>query len=135
VLVGGEGRPEGLEDGFYVKPTIFVDVTNDMTIAQEEIFGPVLSVLTYKDEEGAVAMANDTSYGLFGWVSSSDPERGKRIADRIEAGGVFVNDMFDPFDIAEASFGGYKQSGLGTELGVYGIEEYLQTQSIFVNAS
>lgn len=131
ILIGGEGHPEGLESGYFVKPTIFVNVTNDMTIAREEIFGPVLSVITYKTEEEAIRIANDSTYGLHCWISTTNLIRGKAIADHIEAGIVMVNDLYDLYDDAGVPAGGFKQSGIGSEFGVYGIEEYLQTQAIF----
>ncbi len=131
VLIGGEGHPEGLESGYFVKPTIFVNVSNDMTIAREEIFGPILAVITYKTEEEAIQIANDSIYGLQGWISTADEKRGKEIADRIEAGIVMVNQLYDLYDDAGVPAGGFKQSGIGREFGVYGIEEYLQTQAVF----
>jgi aldehyde dehydrogenase (NAD+) len=133
LLIGGEGQPEGLGDGFFVKPTVFVGVTNDMTIAQEEIFGPVLSVISYETEAEAIEIANDSTYGLLAYVTTSDPERGKAVADQIEAGGVFVNDLFDFYDHPNAPIGGFKQSGVGREFGVEGIEEYLETHSVFAH--
>lgn len=127
VLVGGEGHPEGLENGNFVKPTIFVDVTNDMTIAREEIFGPVLCVMTYKTEEEAIQIANDTSYGLAGYVSGSDVAHAKAIADQIDAGIVSVNAFnHNP----AAPFGGFKQSGIGRENGAFGIRSYLELKSV-----
>jgi aldehyde dehydrogenase (NAD+) len=132
LLAGGEGHPQGLESGWYVKPTIFVNVDNDMTIAREEIFGPVLCVITYKTEEDAVRIANDTIYGLQGWISTSDPARGRDIAERIEAGAVMVNKTFDLLDEAGIPAGGFKQSGIGREFGSYGLEEYLEPQAVFV---
>lgn len=131
ILAGGTGKPEGLESGNFVKPTIFVNVTNDMTIAREEIFGPVLSVITYATEQEAIAIANDSVYGLQGWISTGDPEHGHAVANRIEAGMVMVNRAFDVLDEAGPPAGGFKQSGIGREMGVYGIEEYLEEQSIF----
>ncbi|CDG83390.1 aldehyde dehydrogenase family protein [Janthinobacterium agaricidamnosum] len=131
VLVGGEGKPPGLEAGHFVKPTIFVNVSNDMRIAREEIFGPVLAVIGYRSEEEAIEIANDTPYGLQGWISTADPQRGRRIAGRIEAGMVMVNRVYDLLDDAGAPAGGFKQSGIGREFGVYGIGEYLEPQSIF----
>lgn len=127
VLVGGLGKPDGLQNGFYVKPTIFTGVSNDMTIAQEEIFGPVLSVITYKTEEEAIAIANDTVYGLHAYVSSSDIERAQRVAAQINAGRVAINTIFHD---ALAPFGGFKQSGLGREGGLYGLEEQLEPKVI-----
>lgn len=131
ILIGGEGHPEGLESGYFVKPTIFVNAANDMMIAREEIFGPVLTVITYKTEEEAIRIANDSVYGLQGWISTTDEKRGKEVADRIEAGIVMVNQMYDLYDDAGVPAGGFKQSGIGREFGVYGIEEYLQTQAVF----
>ena len=131
ILIGGEGHPAGLESGYFVKPTIFVNVTNDMTIAREEIFGPVLAVITYKTEEEAIRIANDSIYGLQGWISTADEKHGQEIAGRIEAGIVMVNQLYDLYDDAGVPAGGFKQSGMGREFGVYGIEEYLQTQAVF----
>lgn len=131
VLVGGEGKPEGLEQGNFVKPTIFVNVTNDMTIAREEIFGPVLCVITYRTEDEAVGIANDSPYGLQGWISTADPDRGAAIAERIEAGVLMVNRVYDMLGEAGAPAGGFKQSGVGREFGTHGIDAYLEKQSIF----
>ncbi len=127
LLVGGLGKPDGLQSGFYVKPTIFTGVSNDMTIAQEEIFGPVLSVITYKTEEEAIAIANDTIYGLHAYVSSSYMERAQRVAAQINAGRVAINTIYHD---ALAPFGGFKQSGLGREGGLYGLEEQLEPKVI-----
>jgi aldehyde dehydrogenase (NAD+) len=132
LLAGGEGCPEGLESGWFTRPTIFVNVTNQMQIARDEIFGPVLSVITYRTEEEAVEIANDTPYGLQGWVSTSDPARGQRVADQIVAGAVMVNKTFDMLDEAGIPAGGFKQSGIGREFGVYGLEAYLEPQALFV---
>jgi aldehyde dehydrogenase (NAD+) len=128
LVTGGADAPEGLEQGYFVRPTVFSDVTTDMTIAQEEIFGPVLSILPYDDDdEEAVRIANDTIYGLAGGVWSGDAERAKAVARRIRTGQVEVNGgSFNPM----APFGGYKQSGRGRELGKFGIEEYLETKSL-----
>jgi aldehyde dehydrogenase (NAD+) len=127
LVTGGAEAPDGLEQGYFVRPTVFSDVTTDMTIAQEEIFGPVLSILPYDDEEEAVRIANDTIYGLAGGVWSGDAERAKAVARRIRTGQVEVNGgSFNPM----APFGGYKQSGRGRELGKFGIEEYLETKSL-----
>ncbi|MEU3982783.1 aldehyde dehydrogenase family protein [Streptomyces sp. NPDC026672] len=131
LLTGGEGHPEGLEHGYFVKPTVFVGVRNDMRIAQEEIFGPVLSVISYRTEDEAVEIANDTSYGLFAYVTTADTAHGKELAERLEAGGVMVNDLFDFYDHPRAPIGGFKQSGFGREFGVEGIHEYLGTQSVY----
>ncbi len=128
VLAGGEGHPRGLEAGNFVKPTIFTKVTSKMTIAQEEIFGPVLSVLTYRTDEEAVEIANDTQYGLCGYVSGTDAERANRIASQIVAGRVTVNGFREA---PMAPFGGCKQSGIGREYGVYGIEAYLEPRALF----
>ncbi|QND34827.1 aldehyde dehydrogenase family protein (plasmid) [Sinorhizobium meliloti] len=127
LLIGGEGRPEGLERGWFVRPTIFSGVRNDMRIAREEIFGPVLCVLSYRDEEEAIAIANDTDYGLQANVFSSDLERAKRAADRIEAGRVIINGApHEPL----APFGGFKQSGFGREFGVFGLEAFLEPRAV-----
>jgi acyl-CoA reductase-like NAD-dependent aldehyde dehydrogenase len=127
LVTGGAEAPEGLDKGYFVRPTVFSDVRTDMTIAQEEIFGPVLSILPYDDEEEAVRIANDTVYGLAGGVWSGDAERAKAVARRIRTGQVEVNGgSFNPM----APFGGYKQSGHGRELGKFGIEEYLETKSL-----
>jgi len=127
VVAGGLGKPEGRETGYYVKPTVFADVTNDMTIAQEEIFGPVLSIIGYEDDDEAVRIANDSLYGLSGGVWSGDQDRAMGVARRMRTGAVDVNG--GSFNIA-APFGGYKQSGYGRENGPYGIEEFLQTKSM-----
>jgi aldehyde dehydrogenase (NAD+) len=127
VAAGGLGLPDGLNKGFYVRPTVFSHVTNDMTIAREEIFGPVLSIIGYKDEDEAVAIANDTPYGLAGYVSSGDIERARRVARRIRAGNVNLNGA--PNERA-APFGGYKQSGNGREWGRFGLEEYLEVKAV-----
>ncbi len=127
LALGGPEQPEGFDTGFYVKPTVFTDVTPEMTIAQEEIFGPVLSILTYTDEDDAVAIANGTVYGLAGAVQSADVDRAKAIARRLRTGQVDVNGA--PFN-TEAPFGGYKQSGNTRERGRWGLEEFLETKSI-----
>ena len=128
LVAGGPGKPEGLDKGYYVKPTVFSNVGNDMTIAREEIFGPVLSILPYKDEDDAIRIANDTPYGLSGYVSSGDIEHAKRVAARLRTGMVHINGA--SLDSA-APFGGYKQSGNGREWGAYGIEEYLEIKSVY----
>ncbi len=126
-LVTGGGRPAHLTKGHYVEPTIFADVTASMTIAQEEIFGPVLSVMPYDTEDEGVAIANDTIYGLAGGVWSADPDRALRVARKIRAGQVHVNGgHYNPL----APFGGYKQSGVGREFGTYGLEEFLQVKAV-----
>lgn len=127
LVVGGTGRPEGLDRGYYVRPTVFANVRNDMTIAREEIFGPVLSILPYADEDEAVRIANETRYGLAGAVSSGDLERARRVARRIRAGQIAVNGA--PPDFA-APFGGYKESGNGREWGRFGFEEFLEVKAI-----
>lgn len=129
LLLGG-GRPAHLSKGFYVEPTVFVDVSNDMTIAREEIFGPVLAVIAYQDEEHAVRIANDSVYGLSAGVWSANPERALAVARRLRTGTVNVNG--GNFYSADAPFGGYKQSGLGREMGREGFEEYLETKTIAI---
>ncbi len=126
VECGGPGKPEGLETGYYVKPTVFSHVTNDMTIAREEIFGPVLVMIGYEDDDDAVRIANDTLYGLSGYISGSD-DRAKAMARRIRSGNVHVNGAGPDFN---APFGGYRQSGNGREWGSLGFEEYLETKAI-----
>jgi acyl-CoA reductase-like NAD-dependent aldehyde dehydrogenase len=127
LVVGGTEAPDGAGTGFFLSPTIFSDVTNDMTIAREEIFGPVLCLIPYDTEEEAVAVANDNPYGLSGSVWSADENRAVRVARRMRTGRVSINGgTFNPF----TPFGGYKQSGLGRELGRYGIEEFLEYKSI-----
>jgi len=127
LVAGGTGRPRGLERGYYVRPTVFGDVTPDMRIAREEIFGPVLSIMSYDDEDQAIAIANDTPFGLAGFVQSPDLERARRVANAIRAGRVYLNGA--PFD-RSLPFGGYKQSGNGREFGVFGFEEYLEVKAI-----
>jgi aldehyde dehydrogenase (NAD+) len=127
VLAGGEGHPEGLEAGYYVKPTVFINVKNDMTIAQEEIFGPVLSVIAYDTEEDAIRIANDSPYGLHACVIGKDLQRAHRVASQIRAGRVVINGMTDD---AQAPWGGFKCSGVGREYGRYGIEAFLETRAI-----
>ena len=127
LVTGGLGRPEGLNKGFYVRPTVFADVTNDMTIAREEIFGPVLSIIGYKDEADAVTMANDTPYGLAGYVWSGNVERARKVANELRAGNINLNGVPNE---RSAPFGGYKQSGNGREWGKFGLEEYLEVKAI-----
>jgi aldehyde dehydrogenase (NAD+) len=122
LVVGGTGRPVGLDTGYYVKPTVFADVTNDMTIAREEIFGPVLCILGYDDLDQAVEIANDTDYGLAGYVSATDLDAARAVARRIRAGQVAINHAFD----LNMPFGGYKRSGNGREWGQFGFDEYLE---------
>jgi acyl-CoA reductase-like NAD-dependent aldehyde dehydrogenase len=127
LVVGGPGAPDGLDVGYYVRPTVFSDVTPDMRIAREEIFGPVLVVLPYDDEDDAVRLANDSEYGLAGGVWSASEERATRVARRLRTGQVEVNGgVFNPL----APFGGFKQSGHGRELGAFGIEEFLTVKSL-----
>jgi aldehyde dehydrogenase (NAD+) len=127
VLVGGEGHPSGLEAGNFVKPTVFVNVTNNMTIAQEEIFGPVLCVIAYENEEDAIRIANDTSFGLHAFVNGTDVQRARRVASQILAGRVAINGMLDD---QQAPFGGFKHSGVGREFGTFGIEAFLEPKAI-----
>jgi len=127
VLVGGEGHPPGLDAGYFVKPTVFVNVRNDMTIAREEIFGPVLSVITYETEEDALRIANDTDFGLHAFVCGTDLPRARRVASRILAGRVNINGMLDD---QQAPFGGFKHSGVGREFGTFGIEAFLEPRAI-----
>ncbi|MCP3029834.1 aldehyde dehydrogenase family protein [Halobacillus sp. A1] len=127
LLVGGSGKPEGLDLGYYTKPTIFTDVDNQMVIAQEEIFGPVMTVITYDTVEEAIQISNDTIYGLAGYVYGKDPETLRKVASSIRAGRVKVNDAEADFS---SPFGGFKQSGIGREWGDFGIEEYLEVKTI-----
>ncbi|WP_332689176.1 aldehyde dehydrogenase family protein [Devosia sp.] len=127
LLAGGLGRPAEMNRGYYVHPTVFGDVTPQMTIAREEIFGPVLSILNYETEDEAVEIANDTPFGLAGFVQSSDPQRALRLAKRIRAGRVYLNGA--AFD-RSLPFGGYKQSGNGREFGIYGFREYLEVKAV-----
>lgn len=127
VLVGGEGHPQGFEMGHFVKPTVFVNVTNEMTIAQEEIFGPVLCVIPYENDEDAVEIANDSRYGLHGFVSGTDLQRARRVASQILAGRVVINGMRDD---QQAPWGGFKHSGVGREFGTFGIEAFLESRAI-----
>jgi aldehyde dehydrogenase (NAD+) len=127
LALGGPGLPEGFKRGYYVRPTLFTHVSNDMVIAREEVFGPVLCVLPYRDENEAVSIANDTNYGLAAYVASRDPEHARRIAALLRAGSVYFNGAgIDPL----APFGGYKQSGNGREWGVFGFEEYLEVKAM-----
>ncbi|WP_121809283.1 aldehyde dehydrogenase family protein [Mucilaginibacter kameinonensis] len=127
LLTGGLGHPEGLDKGYYVKPTIFINVNNEMTIAGEEIFGPVLSVITYSNEEEAIEIANNSEYGLMAYVSSADENRAANVASQLKAGRVLINTLkHDPM----APFGGYKNSGIGRENGVIGLEEFLEAKTL-----
>jgi aldehyde dehydrogenase (NAD+) len=127
VLVGGEGHPPGFEAGYFVKPTVFVNVRNDMMIAQEEIFGPVLCVIAYDSEEEAIRIANDSKYGLHAGVIGTDLQRARRVASQLRAGRVVINGMTDD---PQAPWGGFKYSGVGREYGRYGIEAFLETRAI-----
>ena len=128
LAAGGTGRPDGLDKGYYVKPTVFADVNNDMSIAREEIFGPVLSIIPYDNEDEAIRIANDTPYGLSGYVSSGDLDRARRVASRMRTGMVHINGA----DLeALAPFGGYKQSGNGREWGAHGMDEFLEVKSVY----
>jgi aldehyde dehydrogenase (NAD+) len=127
LVIGGEGHPPGLEGGNFVKPTVFANVTRQMRIAKEEIFGPVLSILTYKTEAEAIEIANDSEFGLIAYVSSADRERATRVARKLTAGRVLINTLsHDPY----APFGGFKQSGIGREGGIFGLQEYLEPKAI-----
>jgi aldehyde dehydrogenase (NAD+) len=128
LVAGGVGRPEGIKKGYFVKPTVFAEVRNEMRIAREEIFGPVLCIIPYEDEDDAVRIANDTVYGLSGYVTSGNVERARRVARRIRAGNVHVNGARIDFG---GCFGGYKQSGNGREWSNAGFEEFLELQAIF----
>jgi aldehyde dehydrogenase (NAD+) len=127
LVAGGLGRPEGLNRGYYVRPTVFANVTNDMTIAREEIFGPVLAMLPYDSEADAVKMANDTVYGLSGYVQSGDLAHARKVASQLRSGNVHLNGAGADFT---APFGGYKQSGNGREWGDHGFEEFLETKAV-----
>lgn len=127
LVAGGVGRPDGLNKGYYVRPTVFANVSNDMTIAREEIFGPVLSILPYKDEEDAISIANDTVYGLSGYVQSGDIEHARKVASRLRTGNVHLNGAGPDLN---APFGGYKQSGNGREWGEFGFEEFLEVKAV-----
>ena len=127
LLAGGEGRPEGTRDGWFVRPTLFTDVHNQMTIARDEIFGPVLCVIAYRDEAEAIAIANDTDYGLSALVLGGDVARARRVAAQIQSGRVLVNTLtHEP----KAPFGGFKHSGVGREMGTWGISAFMEPKSI-----
>ena len=127
LVTGGPGRPENLNRGYYVRPTVFANVTNDMTIAREEIFGPVIAILPYKSEAEVIEQANDTIYGLAAYVQSKDVEHGRKVASQMRAGNVHLN---YPLGDTAAPFGGYKQSGNGREYGEWGLEEFLETKAV-----
>jgi aldehyde dehydrogenase (NAD+) len=126
LVAGGPGRPEGLTKGWYVKPTVFANVTNNMVIAREEIFGPVLTIIGYDTVDQAVQIANDSDFGLAGNVAGQDLDKARAVARQIRAGWVSINDGFD----FHAAFGGYKKSGNGREWGEYGFHEYLEIKSL-----
>ena len=128
LVAGGPGKPAGLTKGYYARPTVFADVKNDMTIAREEIFGPVLCIIPYENEDDAVRIANDTPYGLSGFVTSGDLEHARRVAKRIRSGNVHINGARPDF---AGCFGGYKQSGNGREWGESGLEEFLELKTVF----
>ena len=132
LVTGGPGKPDGLDKGYYVKPTVFARANNQMTIAREEIFGPVLTIIPYKDEDDAVAIANDTPYGLSGYVYSGDINHARKVARRIRAGNIHLNGAGVD---AKAPFGGYKQSGNGREWGTLGVEEFLETKAVLKPAN
>jgi aldehyde dehydrogenase (NAD+) len=127
LVAGGVGRPDGLNKGYFVRPTVFANVSNDMTIAREEIFGPVLSILPYKDEEDAIRIANDTVYGLSGYVQSGNIDHARKVASRLRTGNVHLNGAGPDLN---APFGGYKQSGNGREWGEFGFEEFLEVKAV-----
>ncbi len=127
IIAGGPERPEGLKKGYFVKPTIFTDVSNNMRIAKEEIFGPVLSIIPFKNEEEAISIVNNTSYGLGNYIQTQDLEKARRVAKKFRSGGVYINgNSADP----GTPFGGYKQSGNGREGGIWGLQEYLEVKTI-----
>ena len=127
LVAGGTGKPKGLEKGYYVKPTVFADVNNQMEIARTEIFGPVLSIMPFENEEEAISIANDTPYGLTNYIQTQDKEKAKRVARKLRSGMVDVNGI----GIAEDSpFGGYKHSGIGREAGIEGLTEFLEVKTV-----
>jgi aldehyde dehydrogenase (NAD+) len=128
LIAGGPGRPDGIARGYFAKPTVFADVRNDMTIAREEIFGPVLAIIPYEDQDDAIRIANDTPYGLSGFVTSSNLDRARAVAKRIRSGNVHINNARPDF---AGCFGGYKQSGNGREWGEAGLEEFLELKAVF----
>jgi aldehyde dehydrogenase (NAD+) len=126
-VVGGLGKPDGVETGFYVRPTLFVDVTNDMRIAREEVFGPVLVMMPFASEEEAIQLANETTYGLGAYISTADPERAKRVAKALRSGTVNINGSY----LAPGTpFGGYRQSGVGREGGLHGLLEFMEVKAV-----
>ena len=127
VVTGGLGKPGGFETGYFVKPTLFADVTNDMHIARNEIFGPVLVMIPFDGEDEAVRIGNDTPYGLAAYIQTGDEEKAQRVARRLRAGNVYINGNYADTDVP---FGGYKQSGIGRENGPFGLEDFLETKAI-----
>ncbi|BAN99559.1 aldehyde dehydrogenase [Plautia stali symbiont] len=127
LLSGGSGRPDGLHHGWYIRPTLFSDVTNEMPLAREEIFGPVLSILTYRDEAEAIAMANDSDYGLSALVIDADEQRARNVGEQLIAGRVMINTLaHEP----RAPFGGFRHSGIGREMGQAGISAFLEPRAL-----
>jgi aldehyde dehydrogenase (NAD+) len=127
LVMGGEGRPEGFTTGYYVRPTIFADVTNEMVIAREEIFGPVLCMIPFDTEEDAIRIANDSPFGLAAYVNTTNPDRANRVARRLRAGTVSINGTGQDYC---SPFGGFKQSGNGREWGRFGLQDYLEYKCI-----
>ena len=127
LVTGGVGRPEGLDKGYYIKPTVFSEANNSMTIAREEIFGPVLTMIPYDTEEEAIEIANDTPYGLAGYVQSEDIDHARAVAARIRAGNIHVNGAAGGYDVP---FGGFKQSGNGREWGHHGFTDFLEIKAV-----
>jgi aldehyde dehydrogenase (NAD+) len=127
VVAGGPGRPDGISKGYFIRPTVFSGVNNDMTIAREEIFGPVLAMIPYDSEEEAIRIANDTPYGLAGYVQSEDIKHAREVASRIRAGNVHINGASGGFDVP---FGGFKQSGNGREWGAHGFTDFLEIKAV-----
>ena len=127
LVCGGPGLPEGIEQGYFVRPTVFSEANNQMTIAREEIFGPVLTIIPYDTEEEAIAIANDTPYGLAGYVQSDDIAHARKVAARIRAGNIHINGASAGVNVP---FGGYKQSGNGREWGTHGFNDYLELKAI-----
>ncbi len=127
VFTGGPGRPEGLDKGYFIRPTVFSEANNEMTIAREEIFGPVLTMIPYESEEEAIRIANDTPYGLAGYVQSGDMDHARAVAAKIRAGNININGATGGFDVP---FGGYKQSGNGREWGAHGVTVFLEIKAV-----
>jgi len=127
LVAGGVGKPDGLEKGYFVKPTVFADVNNQMEIARTEIFGPVLSIMPFETEEEAISIANDTPYGLTNYIQTQDQKKANRVARKLRSGMVDVNVAGIAVD---APFGGYKHSGIGREAGAYGLEEFLEVKTV-----